>query len=315
MEVLEAGSAAAPAAAPVAPPAAAPAAPAAAPAAAAPAPTAPASILAAASAAAPAPASAAAAPVAPSPAPAAPSPFGTIPEKFHVKAVDGTPDLAASWAKVEEHRSHLERRLGAGDIPPTTADGYKVNVPEVLADKVNAEELAATQGVKDLLGKLHAAGATQKIVDVAVGELLQRGMALREAAPVLAAADCEAALRQVEGWKTDAEYTTNVRAAAKAGASIFGSDWEGIAKDHGNDARLIRGLASIAREMTEDTGPSAEAQAQVAESMGTLMATPAYTNPNHPQHAATVARVSALQVKLAGNAPVATGRSMSFKTG
>lgn len=198
-------------------------------------------------------------------------------------------------------------------MPPATVDGYKVNVPEALADKVNAEELAGTQGVKDLLAKMHAAGASQKVVDVAVGELLQRGMALREAMPVLQAAECEAELRQA--WKTDGEYKANVEAAVRAGAQLFGADWDSMLKDLGNDPRLIRGLAGIAKEMAEDTGPSAEAQAQVQESLDTLMSTPAYTNPNHPQHAQTVERVNALQLRLSGNAPVGAGRTMTFKTG
>lgn len=204
--------------------------------------------------------------------------------------------------------------MGAGDVPPATADGYKVNVPEDLADKVKADELANTQGVKDLLAALHGAGATQKVVDVAVGELLRRGMALREAQPVLQAADCEAALRQIDGWKTDAEFAANAQAAVKAGAAIFGKDWESMLKDYGNDARLIAGLANIAKEMAEDSPPSADAQAQVQESLDTLMASDAYLNPNHPRHQDTMARVQALTAKLVGTAPTA-GRSMTFRTG
>lgn len=232
-----------------------------------------------------------------------------------MKHADGSPNIEASWAKVEEHRAHLERRLGSGDIPPTTVDGYKVNVPADLADKVKSDELAGNQGVKDLLSKLHGVGATQAVVDVAIGELLHRGMAIRAAQPVLQAADCEATLRAQDGWKTDAEYTKQVGEALRAGRAVFGKDFDGLIADYGNDARFIRGLAALGPEMAEDTSASADAMQQLGESLDTLMASKAYMNPNDPNHAATFARVSALQARMVGTAPVAQGRSISFKTG
>jgi hypothetical protein len=184
-----------------------------------------------------------------------------------------------------------------------------------MAGKVTPEELAGNQGVKDLLGRLHGVGASQKVVDVAVAELLQRGAALREAMPMLQASECEATLRGVDGWKTDQEYSANIGAAFKAGAKIFGKDFDGIVKDYGNDARLIQGLAGIAREMQEDTPASAQAMEQVQESLDALMSSKAYLNANDPNHAAVFAKVSALTAKIAGTGSVATGRTMSFKTG
>jgi hypothetical protein len=273
---------------------------------------------------APAPASvlaggAAAAASAPTPPPAAApapeSPHAWLPEKHRVFGVDGTTlDIEASARKVAEAYRHAEQKIGGGDIPPATAEGYKVNVPEALAGKVKAEDLAGSQDVKDLLGKLHGVGASQKVVDIAVGELLQRGIALREAMPVLAASECEATLRGMDGWKSDAEYSRNVGEAFKAGRAIFGKDFDGIVKDYGNDARLISGLASIAREMEEDRGPSQEAQAQLEQNLDQLMASPEYLNAHHPQHASAMAKVSALTARLVGDRPVVTGKSMSFRT-
>lgn len=249
------------------------------------------------------------------PATPATGPLASIPEKFHVKHDDGTPNVEASWAKVEEHRAHLERRLGSGDIPPQTVDGYKVNIPEALADKVDAAELASTQGVKDLLGKLHAAGASQAIVDVAVGELLQRGVALRQAMPTLQAAECEATLRGMDGWKTDTEYNKQVGEAVRAGRAIFGGDFEAMLDTYGSDPRFIKGLAAMGPEMVEDTAASADAMQQLGESLDALMASKAYMNPNDPNHSQTKAKVEALTARMVGTAPVAQGRSMSFKTG
>lgn len=226
-----------------------------------------------------------------------------------------TLDLDASARKVAEAYRHAEQRIGSGGAPPTTADGYKVNIPEALQATMTADDLATNQGVKDLLGKLHGAGASQKVVDIAVGELLTRGAALREAMPVLAASECEATLRGQDGWKSDTEYSRNVGEAFRAGTAIFGKDFDGIVKDYGNDPRIISGLAGIAKEMAEDTGPSPEAMAQAQESLDTLMASKAYMNANDPQHQAVMTKVTALTIKVAGTNPVATGRSMSFKTG
>lgn len=209
----------------------------------------------------------------------------------------------------------MEKRLGGGDAPPAAVDGYKVNVPEAFKDKVSAEDLAKTPGVQALLKDLHASGASQKVVDAAVASLMREGAAIREAAPVMAAADCTAELRQAEGWKTDAEYQQQVSTAFNAGTAIFGKDFDGLVKDYGNDPRFIRGLANIGKEMQEDMPASPEAQAQLQENLDQLMSSPAYLNANDPQHQATMARVDALTKKVAGTRPVSGGRSHSFRTG
>lgn len=225
-----------------------------------------------------------------------------------------TLDVEASARKVAEAYGHLEKRLGGGDVAPASVDGYKVNVPESFKDTIKAEDLAAAPGVKALLADLHAAGASQKVVDSAVGAFLREGSKLREAQPQMAMAECEATLRQADGWKSDTEYEQQVRTAFNAGTQIFGKDFEGLVKDYGNDPRFIRGLAGIGREMQEDLPPSPEAQAQVQESIDTLMNSPAYLNAADPQHAATVAKVEAMTKQLVGTKPVASGRTHSFKT-
>ena len=59
-------------------------------------------------------------------APAAPS----VPDKFLVKGQDGAIDHSATALKVAtEAYSNLERRLGSGEAPPASVDGYKINVP------------------------------------------------------------------------------------------------------------------------------------------------------------------------------------------
>lgn len=238
-----------------------------------------------------------------------------VPDKFVVKDAAGQIDHAATSLKVAEAYGHLEKRFGSGDAPPADASGYKVNVPDALAPKINPEELAANAGFKDFLGKAHAAGLTQKQVDVVVADFLERSLAIQDGAKVMQQADCEAELRQAEGWQSDEQYMRNVSMAFGAGTQIFGKDFDGIVKDYGNDPRLIRGLASIGKEMQEDMPASPEAQAQLQENLDQMMSSKAYLNANDPQHAATMAKVTALTAKLAGQRPVAGGRTHSFKSG
>lgn len=238
-----------------------------------------------------------------------------IPEKFIVKDATGAIDHTATALKMAEGYTGLEKRLGSGDAPPQTVDGYKVNVPDAIKDKIDVEGLSKDEGFKGFLGKLHAAGASQKVVDAAVATMLERGMAMREALPAIQAADCEATLRQVDGWKNDQEYTAQIRSAFSAGQQIFGKEFAAMeAKGYWNDPDFIKGLASIGREMAEDRGPSPEAMQQLNTSLDQAMADPAYTNANHPQHAAALAKVSALQTQVAGTRPVASGRTMTFKS-
>lgn len=244
-------------------------------------------------------------------APAAPA----VPDKFLVKGQDGAIDHSATALKVAEAYSNLERRLGSGEAPPASVEGYKINVPEALADRLKADDLAASGAFKEFLGKAHAAGLNQHQLDVVVGNFLERSMALQEAKPAMAAAECESSLRGLDGWKSDAEYSQQIGTAWRAGKSIFGQDFDGILQDYGNDPRLIKGLASIGREMAEDLPPSAEAQAQMQEGLDGLMNSRAYLDSNDPQHAATVARVDALTKQLAGTRPVAGGKSSTFRSG
>lgn len=187
-------------------------------------------------------------------------------------------------------------------------------MPEALKGKIDAEALTKDEGFKGFLGKLHAAGASQKVVDAAVETMLESGLALREAQPVLDTAECTATLRQQDGWKSDQEYQQQIGLAFNATKQIFGSDFDAILKDYGNDPRFIRGMAAIGREMQEDRGPSPEAMQTLSANLDQLMSTPAYLNANDPKHAETVAKVNAMYTQLYGNRPIAGGKTISFKT-
>lgn len=246
-------------------------------------------------------------------------PNAWIPEKHRVAGQDGALDIEASARKVAEAYGHLERRLGGAEAPPSTADEYKVNVPESLKDALPADELTKSAEFKGFLGKLHAAGASQKIVDVAVAELLEAGVKMHAAAPVLAEAECVATLKQVDGWKTNEQYAAQIQHAWRA-AKGFGEKG-GVSMDEIEKAGLhnhplfIRIMAAVGPEMEEDRGITPAAQGQLQDNLDSLMNSPAYLNGNHPMHHDTVAKVTALTARMTGTRPVASGKTMSFQSG
>lgn len=230
-----------------------------------------------------------------------------MPEKYHVKAADGSPDLPATYAKVEAARAELERRMGAGEAPPKSADEYKVNVPAALAERIKAEDLAKDPGFKDFLGKLHTAGLNQKQVDIAVGEFLDRSLKLQAGMNQLSADDCTAKLKTE--WKTDELFKTGVSSAYRA-ASAFG-DVTALMAKYGNDPDFIRFAANVGKELSEDRGAMPGSQGASEVDIEALTKTKAYWDPKEPDHEATKAKVAAFYAAKYGSAPKQTG-SMSF---
>ena len=234
-----------------------------------------------------------------------------IPEKFVVKDAAGQVDHAATALKIAQAYTPLEKRLGAGDAPPQAPDGYKLQVPEALAGKVDAKALEADPKTAEFFKQAHALGLNQKQVDFVMGEFLGRLVDVQQRRPSMSAAECVAQLRDADGWRTDGEYQQQVRLAYQAGEAYFGKDFDGVLADYGNDPRLVRALASIGKELQEDRPAPAEAQQQIAENIDTLMASPAYLNRNDPAHSSTVAKVMALQAQRVGQR-ASSGRSYTF---
>lgn len=241
---------------------------------------------------------------------AAASPWGPIPEKFRVNGADGQPDLSASWAKVEEHRAHLERRLGAGDIPPKADTDYKTTVPEALKDAVKVEDLEKSERFLDFRKEMHAAGLSQKQFDQVVAKMIDYGMKQREGDAALSQQECIAELSKT--WADEGERTKNLQAAYRA-AQAYG-DVDRILAKHGNDPDVIRLLARVGKELGEDTPAGAGAAGASSDlEVEALQKSPAYWNANDPQHAQVKAKVAAHYATKFGSAPKASG-SMAIHT-
>lgn len=201
-------------------------------------------------------------------------------------------------------------------MPPDSADKYAINVPEALKDRIKVEDLAKSEDVKGFIGKLHAAGMTQAQVDVALGELLERGVKIREAQPAMDAAMCTAELKQIDGWKTDQEYQQQMGRAYNAARAYCEdqAELDTFLAKHGNDPVIARMLAKVGAELAEDTQASAEASTQLTANLEALMSDPAYLDDRSPKHAQVKAQVDALTARMAGTRESGPNRTMSFKS-
>lgn len=225
-----------------------------------------------------------------------------IPEKYRVTKADGALDIEASARKVADAHRHLEQRLGAGDVPPKSADEYEL---KGLPEAFNIEEMKSDPEMKSFLKSAHSKGLTNEQVNFVLNEYLQLAPKLIENDLNRTAEEATRALRDV--WKNEADYGQNMGHAFRAANAIAGKagvSFEELEKSGlGNNPLFIRLMASIGPELAEDTMPSggqamgaADFDAQVAE----LRANPAYADAKHPQHKQVMQKMEALYTKRYG---------------
>jgi hypothetical protein len=236
-----------------------------------------------------------------------PAQAAQIQEKYLVKNEDGSINWEQSALKQAQGFESLTKRLGSGDAPPKSADDYQINVPDNLKEALG-DDFKDDPLLKDFLKDAHAAGMSQKQVDIAINKYLQAIPELAGGVQQLSADECVAALK--ETWKTDGEYQAGVQSAFKAAQGFFGEDAQHIIDKYGNDPILIRGLAKIGAEMGEDKAVSPESALTGGQSVDELMRSQAYNDPKHADHAKVSKQVSeyfarlAKQQEKAGTAPI-----------
>lgn len=221
-----------------------------------------------------------------------------FPDKFKVVKEDGSVDIEASARKMAESYTHLEKRTGAGEAPPKTAEEYVVTVPDEWKDAfpTDSETMAAFR--KDA----HAQGLSQKQFDFFIGKYIEQAPQLIKGGAQLT---FEAADTELRGdWKTQAEYDTQTGNAFKAWKAF--ADPKDAAKmdEVGNHPSVVRLLARIGAEMREGGSVPNGADATGGEDIKALMLSEANTNPKHPDFKATRAKVDAFYAKKYGTTPV-----------
>ena len=276
-------------AAPAAPaaPAATPAAPAAAAAPAAPAPAAAESLYGAPP----------AAPAAPAAANADGEPPAWLPEKFRVMA-EGKLDLSASAQKLASSYAHAEKRIGSGDLPPEAPDAYAYTPPEDFKDLPLDAELSAA-----FKERAHKAGLTQSQYEMVMGEYFRIVPAMMEGRAAVSAADARAKLQEV--WKEPRDYQEQMGNAQRFVTSLPEGLRAQFIGNYGTDPILAQVAAHFGREMREDRPAGGLGVQSSSGSAEQLMASEAYRNPKHVDHARVSAQVADIFRRQYGANPVA----------
>jgi hypothetical protein len=233
------------------------------------------------------------------PAAAAPAveakPWDFIPEKFQVKAADGTIDHEASARKVAEHRTNLEKRLGAGDIRPATAAEYKMPaLPEALKD-AKMDDALLGQFREDA----HKAGFSQTQFDLALGKYFELAPALVDAGQKFTADDTVADLKKTWGDSYQANSQNAWRGLTQI-ASVAGLTVEQADSELGNSPAFNKIMAAVGAQMREDRAPNPQAGSGAGNSdaeAAKIQMSEAFRNPKHPEHAAASAKWTALVTK------------------
>lgn len=229
-------------------------------------------------------------------APAAPA----IPEKFKVVKADGSIDHEATLAKALGSYTYLEKRLGSGDVPPETEAGYKLDYaafPEGIT--INPE------GEKALLKKLHGSGMTNKQVQTVIneyGSVIKQGLELQKTqeGDRVAATLKDVATELSATW--GANFEANQQAAIRGFNHLADATDKADLSKIGVDAKatykiLMKVLAKVGAGITEDRQISGVEMATIDSDLEALQKSEAYIKSDHPDHKATVAKVTALYEK------------------
>jgi len=236
-----------------------------------------------------------------------------LPEKYRVK-VEGKDDIdfQASARKLGEGYKALEAKLGSGATGsvPENADSYQLTVPidaegKPLVEGVDLQEFMADPMYKALATKAHAAGISNEQMNFFVGEYLQMAPQLFEANLQLGADEARQVLSAV--WKDEAAMKSGIQRAARAAQGFAApagqpGSFDNVMQKFGNDPDFLALMASIGKEMGEDTPISSDpvAAADWQEQVDTLKADPAYMDKSNPKHASVVRQVGELYQKRYG---------------
>lgn len=225
-----------------------------------------------------------------------------IPEKYRVSKEDGTFDIDASARKLAEAHGHLEKRFGSGDVPPKTADEYTVAVPDQFKDAWQADD----PQFKEFAAKAHELGFNQQQFGFLMDKFFEIVPNVAAGAGELNAEAAGAALEKV--WTDPTQRSAEIKAAYGAAdriAQSMGLTFDDLDKAGlGNNPMFIRVMAKLAPEFKEDSqvqNTLINGKSDIEE----LRRSEAYSNPKHPKHAETVAKVRAYyDSQPGGSAPV-----------
>lgn len=231
--------------------------------------------------------------------------FDWLPEKYRVNGTDGALDLSASAQKLAGGYGELSKRMGDGGAPPASAAEYQVTVPDQFKDAVG--DLNGDKLFTEFRADMHALGLSQKQFDGVMAKYFSVVPGLVAGGQQYSSESATADLRKT--WSDDASFQKNVGLAFRAStavakaASMSFDDLEkaGLA----NNPTFIRIMAALGPEFAEDTSSNGSGGGFMSEDdVKKLMISEANTNPKHPDHKATRARIDAYYNRKYGDTPI-----------
>lgn len=213
-----------------------------------------------------------------------------VPEKFW----DAEKKAIRSDAVLKSY-TELEKRAGAGDLAPANADEYKMDTVLDEVKKATGVEIPAMdpEMSKAFREEAHKMGLSQKQYEGVMKQYLSSIPQMVSTAFDVKMSQGKAELSKV--WKTDAEMTREIANARKAYMAYAPED---LRKKEtmdliGSNPIVLRVLANIGKELKEDTSIHGDAP-NIGNDIKSLRNSEAYWNKKHPDHGATVERVSQL---------------------
>ena len=206
----------------------------------------------------------------------------TLPEKFAVKTESGELDYKASIQQIGKSYGELEKRLGSGDAPPATDEDYKVEGIEGF----NFDDFKANDENKAFLKAAHAKGLNNAQLGFVLSEYNRIIPEVVSNITRMNADECNSTLQKEWGESAGANYQAAFRAGIAAGLTEEQMNDPSI----GSNPAIVKLLAFYGNQLNEDRPPSGGGFSG-GEDIKSLLASEAYRNPKHPDHARTYAKV------------------------
>lgn len=233
--------------------------------------------------------------------------FDWLPEKYRVNGADGALDLSASAQKLAGGYGELSKRMVDGGAPPAAATDYQVTIPDQFKDAVG--DLNGDKLFTEFRADMHALGLSQKQFDGVMAKYFSVVPGLVAGGQQYTSETATADLRKE--WADDATFRKNVGLAYRAGSAVAQAanmSFEDLEKAGlANNPTFIKIMAALGPEFAEDTATgSGNAGGLMSEDdVKKLLISEANTNPKHPDHKATRARIDAFYNRKYGNTPIA----------
>lgn len=224
-----------------------------------------------------------------------PDEMAWLPEKYRVAGADGKIDLHASGRKMSDGLAAAVKKIGSGDVAPATPADYKFQPPEQFKDAKFDDNLSGA--FRDKCHKLGISGAQYQGIMESYLELVP---GVLDSVLKLSTSEAKAALQQV--WPSQAEYDAGLADAQRLIDSMPPALGAQVWERFGRDPLAFQAFAHIGKEMREDRAPSHSTGGGSNQNAEQLMASEAYRNPKHSDHARVSAEVNAMFQKQHGNA-------------